>query len=42
MEKECYFIEGDQRKCPDEVTFMQRLRRCERVRPMKIQIEMSI
>lgn len=37
MEKECYFIEGGQRKCPDEVTFIQRSGRCEGVRFMKTQ-----
>lgn len=37
MEKECYFIEGGQRKCPDEVTFIQRPGRHEGVRFMKTQ-----
>lgn len=37
MENECYFIEGGQIKCPDEVTFIQRPGRCEGVRSMKTQ-----
>ena len=37
MEKECYFIQGGQRTCPEKAAFMQEPGRHEGMRPMKTQ-----